>query len=182
MSCSWKVLERHTEFSVPNRLDLVREVVRLPDGRIVRDFYKVVLRPFVLVIAETADQMVVCLEQYRHGPARIVLTLPGGGIEDAEDVGAAARRELVEETGFVVDDLRAIGTFQTAANQGGSHCTVFRAANARQIMQPKSGDLEEAQVRLLSHRDLLMAVREGAAGTGGDLAAIALLLADGAVS
>ena len=39
-----------------------------------------------------------------------IYTLPGGGVEDGEDVFTALRREILEETGCICDEVRELGT------------------------------------------------------------------------
>lgn len=39
-----------------------------------------------------------------------IYTLPGGGVEDGEDVFSALRREILEETGCICDEVRELGT------------------------------------------------------------------------
>ena len=39
----------------------------------------------------------------------ILYSLPGGGVEDGEDVLTALRREVYEETGCVCDEIRELG-------------------------------------------------------------------------
>jgi ADP-ribose pyrophosphatase len=53
----------------------------------------------VAMVAITADEQVVLVRQFRPGPGRVLLELPGGNVEDGEDVEAATRRELLEIAG-----------------------------------------------------------------------------------
>lgn len=177
MKAVWNILRSHVEFSVPSRLVVIRETVELPDGRVVPDYYKVQLPDFVLVLAESTEGNIVCLEQYRHGTGCFVLTLPGGHVEDGEDELVAAKRELIEETGFEAAKWEKIGSFCTLGNQRGSVCTVFYGSHAHRVTDPSSGDLEKAQVRVLSRDRLLQSVSSGQVAIASDLAAIGLVLA-----
>lgn len=54
----------------------------------------------VQIFAITPDEQVLCVRQFRAGPELVQLEIPGGGLEDGEDVQEAAARELLEETGY----------------------------------------------------------------------------------
>ncbi|PWB83044.1 MAG: NUDIX hydrolase [Methylocystaceae bacterium] len=70
-----------------------------------------------IVALRREDRKVILTREYRHGSGQSVLALPGGTVERNEvlagDQGrtAAARRELLEETGYLANDIRLIGTF-----------------------------------------------------------------------
>ena len=59
------------------------------------------------VIVDDEDR--VLLARWTEG-RRVSWTMPGGGLEDGEDPQVAARREVLEETGYkvVIDDLLGI--------------------------------------------------------------------------
>ncbi len=64
---------------------------------------------WVNVIALTADKQVVLIEQFRHGSEEIILEIPGGMIDGDEDKEVAAKRELLEETGYSSDEMIYLG-------------------------------------------------------------------------
>ncbi len=64
---------------------------------------------WVNVIAMTSDERIVLIRQYRPGIDSVCIEIPGGMVDPGEDPLAAAKRELVEETGFTARDWRALG-------------------------------------------------------------------------
>ena len=47
-----------------------------------------------------ADPGILLIRQYRHAAGKFLLELPAGRIEPGEELMAAAKRELIEETGY----------------------------------------------------------------------------------
>jgi ADP-ribose pyrophosphatase len=131
------------------------ESVRLPDNRIVADYYNVRFPDYVLVFAEMEDGRVAMLRQYKHGARRVCLTFPGGAIEEGESPIDAVRRELMEEIGCLAHTIESLGAFVTNANQGCNTAHLFRASGCRRVADPASGDLEEAELLLLDHAALV---------------------------
>lgn len=135
--------------------EVSKESVRLPDNRIVSDYYVVRFPDYVLVYAEMEDGRVAMLRQYKHGARRVCLTFPGGAIEAGERPADAARRELMEEIGCVAHDIESLGALVTNANQGCNTAHLFRATGCRRVAEPASGDLEDAEILLLDHGALV---------------------------
>jgi ADP-ribose pyrophosphatase len=62
----------------------------------------------VAVVAVTEDDRVVMVCQFRPGPGKVLLELPGGNVDGGESVEAAAERELLEETGFKATSVTVV--------------------------------------------------------------------------
>ena len=74
------------------------------------DFLIIDCVDWVNVLAVTADQQLVMIEQYRHGSKSVELEIPGGMIDRRDpSPEAAGVRELREETGFEGQNPRCLG-------------------------------------------------------------------------
>lgn len=170
----WEIVSRRPIFSVPGRIDIFEERVKLPDGREIGDYYQTVEPAFAIVYAETDRGHVLALRHYRHGPRRVVLSLPGGMLDPGEPPLAAAQRELWEETGYRATSWLPLGSFCTNSNQGGATAHAFLCRGAVQTAQPGGQDLEATVVETLTHDQLRNALKSGMFAVAGDLAVLAL--------
>ena len=92
------------------RVFRVREDVCVRDSDQKESTFFVIESPdWVNIIATTKEGEVILIEQFRHGTAEIILEIPGGMIDEGEEPGAAAKRELLEETGFSSQDWVLLG-------------------------------------------------------------------------
>jgi len=108
---SWETLDSETDYTCPG-FDVVRDDVRLPDGT-ETDFHYVSDSPSVVVLPFTEDGDVVVIREWRQAVDRTNYGLPAGGIEDDDgDIRTAARRELIEETGYRADVVEEIATYE----------------------------------------------------------------------
>ena len=69
----------------------------------------------VAVIALTPEHNVVIARQFRPGPEKIFEEIPGGAVDEGEDLDVAATRELHEETGYTPEHIEYLGEVCTGA-------------------------------------------------------------------
>lgn len=170
----WTTVSANEVYNNGRGLIIRCEEVRLPDGRVISDFYQVELPSHVTVYALTLDGAVVCLRQYKHGPRKVALTLPGGLIADNEEPLTAAKRELREETGFVSVNWTSLGNFTVGGNQGIGTAHLFLAKGAEMVQPPASGDLEEMHLEYHAPERVLTELGSGSFPILAHAAAIAL--------
>lgn len=155
----WKTLEKATVFEKLPYLRVTKEKVDVGNGLIIEDFYKVELRSFAIVVPVMLDGRICVLRQYKHGPQRVSLTFPAGFLEENEEPEAGVKRELLEETGTVSEELHFLGTYVDNGNQRGCQGHYYLAKGCQQITAPNSGDLEEMEMMFMSPAQLNAAIQ-----------------------
>ena len=105
-----------------------------------RDGWEFAERPhvtgIVVIVAVTPEDKLILVEQYRPPVGRRVLELPAGlagdidGAED-EDLSEAARRELLEETGYQAKSFVRLCEGPSSAGICSEVLTFFRRRDSR---------------------------------------------------
>jgi len=119
---------------------------------------------WVNVFPVTEAGEVVVVRQYRHGTRTITLEIPGGMAEPGEEPAEAARRELLEETGYASADgsLELLGMVHpNPAIQSNSTFT-YLARGARKVAEPNLDSAEDIDIELVPLGDFEALIREGA--------------------
>lgn len=130
---AWEPLGEHVKLNGFRRV--VSRRYRMPSGE-EADWDILAGGRSVAMVALTEDERVVMVRQFRPGPAKVLLELPGGNVDGGESVEAAAERELLEETGFKAATLEVVAQTWLAA-----YATVERyavvARGCRRVAEPK---------------------------------------------
>jgi len=158
---AWQVIHRRQVVDASPWLRLWVETIRLPDGRVIDDYYTLDMPDFVVIVALTPGGDLLAERFYRHGPHRVVLSLPAGYIKEGEAPLAAAQRELAEETGYTGGDWQALGVFTVDGNRGAGSAHIFLARGVEPGTPLDDDDLEERQVLLMPLQEFLGAIQSG---------------------
>ena len=100
-----------------------------------------------VILALTPALEVVLVREFRPGVEEWLLELPGGHLDDGEAPLEAARRELLEETGYAAAELRAVGSMLDCAYSTRVR-HVFAAERCTRLQEPHAD--EHSTVVLLS--------------------------------
>jgi ADP-ribose pyrophosphatase len=80
-----------------------KDSVLLPDGAVTSREY--ITHPGAVAVLAMLDSGNLVMErQYRYAPQREFIELPAGKIDHGEDILICAKRELLEETGYVAKE------------------------------------------------------------------------------
>lgn len=131
-------------------ISLRAESCRTPSGVLVEPYYVLDYPDWVNVVAVTEGEEVVLVRQYRHGLGRTLVELPCGAVEPGDASSeVAARRELLEETGYEAGTLVQSGVLSPnpASHSNLTHC--FLATGCRRVADPSTVETEETEVSLM---------------------------------
>lgn len=87
----------------------------------------------VAVLPVTSDGEVILIKTFRHGVRGWGYEVPKGGVDKGETCEAAARRELLEETGYQCDALGYIGAYSMTPDIVGGRLHCYLARNCVQV-------------------------------------------------
>lgn len=147
----WEIIERRQVLDASPWLRVYEEHVRLPNGYEITDFHRLEAPNYVKIFAMTPDQQVILIEHYKHGPQKVSLELPAGGVEAHEtDPLAAAKRELLEETGMVAEAWQTLGKCYIDGNRGVGWMYAFLATGVTQSQAPMPDPSELQIIHLYS--------------------------------
>jgi ADP-ribose diphosphatase len=135
---------------------------RMPGGKIVEPYYVLEYPDWINVFGITRENEVVLVRQYRHGIGKTVVELPSGTVERQDRSPLeAARRELLEETGYTSDRFIKTGIVSpNPSNQNNlAHC--FLARNLEWVQPPQLDDTEEIETVLVPLANALKMLQQG---------------------
>lgn len=96
-------------------LNLFLDKVEFHSGRIVEDYHLFEFKNDSVVIIVMNKLNEVCfINSPRYATQKLELELPAGSIEEGETIIEAGKREVLEETGYIVEELEHIYTFNPA--------------------------------------------------------------------
>jgi ADP-ribose pyrophosphatase len=171
----WEIVESEELLRCDPWVAVHRDRLVLPSGN-TADYFRVDLPDYAMVVPFTRTGTVVLVEGYRPGYNRVALGPPGGMLDRGEEPLSAARRELLEETGYVSDDWKFHGAFTVDGNRECGRMHLFSCRGARRESDVKLDPGEALSVVELRREDLILALADGRVAGLAELASLATVL------
>ncbi|MBK7891589.1 MAG: NUDIX hydrolase [Bdellovibrionales bacterium] len=158
----WKTLESKELLQV-GLFRLRQDRCQMPDGRVMPRYYVMEFPDWVNIVPVTHDNKIVMVEQYRHASGRVHLELPGGSTEPhiVEDPKRGALRELIEETGYVPDDIRLVGKHFPNPSMQNNAMWTFIGFGCRKQGEPTPDPYEDLKVVELTVSEVYQKIQSG---------------------
>lgn len=138
-----------------------KDSIQLPDGRINPEYYVLEYPDWINVIAITEDGMFVMERQYRHGLQWDGYEIPAGVIEEGETPLEAARRELLEETGYGEGVWTHHMTISPNSSTSSNLVHSFIATGVKRISGQHLDRTEDISVHLMTREEVFSLMQEG---------------------
>ena len=96
-------------------------------------YYSLKLADYAAVVALTEEQRVLIVRQYRPAVEHLTLELPSGLVDAGETPLEAARRELLEETGYQGGEWEMLGGMEPDVGRLGNRIWTCVAKGVRRV-------------------------------------------------
>lgn len=153
-------------------LEMKVDHVSLPSGGTsIREF---VLHPgAVSVLPFLNEGEIILVRQFRYPVGESLLEIPAGRLEPGEDPKETARREMVEEIGYRIGDLKHISTFFTTPGYTNEVMHLFFAYDLEKT-EPNSERDEILEIETMTLEEAYVKIQKGEIKDGKTIAALAL--------
>ena len=166
----WQRLTARIVFQTPF-FSIRQDECRLPDGRVVPDYYVLQEPDIVMIFGLTPQRELLLVEQYKHGISEICLELPAGMSEGGDPL-EEAQREFREETGYEAAEWQHWRTFIKNPTRANNQIHLFYAADAVQVGVQQLDDNEAIRVHRVPLDDIPQQLESGDLHVIGSVACI----------
>lgn len=154
----WKILDKKIVLERKPYLRVEDHQVQHSSGKIFKNWPWVETPDVICVLAQTAEGEYLTFREIKYALQEESWSIVGGMVEEGESALQAARRELLEETGYISDSWDHLGSYLLDANRGVGRVDLFHARDVKVVSEPDSDDLEEQELVLMTREELLKAV------------------------
>ena len=170
-----RILNIQRNLSIP-WFEQIRKTVLLDGDSVPQDFYSIKPPDYVTILAQTVNEEVIILRQYRPVVEGYTLELPSGHVEKGETPRQAVIREFEEETCCRVEDVILLGEIIPDTGRLENRLWAFYAnrIEVRQIADPREN--EGIEVSLISAGDLIEMINNGKFNHALDLSVIIMAI------
>jgi len=145
--------------------EILGKKFELPDGSVMDFEISHSKNEAVVIVAIDKEDRLILSKQFRQGIEKVVIELPAGMSEHTENMIDAAKRELIEETGYITDDIREIGSYHgDSSNDIVYHA--FLAKNCEKVSDQKLDKSEFIEVVTMSLDEYEKHIKENRLGAG----------------
>ena len=123
--------------------------LQLPNGNIKDEYYVLEYPTWVNMVAFTEDNELLFVRQYRHGSGEIMVELPAGVVEEGEDPAEAARRELLEETGYSFTSIAYVCTLYANPATSGNLTYTYVLRGGKKVQEQQLDSSEDIEVVIM---------------------------------
>lgn len=138
-----------------------RDRARFSRDQAEHDFHVLESTDWVNIIPLTRANEVVLVRQFRHGVRDCTLEIPGGMIDAGELPLVAARREMVEESGYDSERVEALGAIHPNPAIQSNRCHSFVAYDVERRHDQRFDSTEETEVVLVPLAEIPQLIRAG---------------------
>lgn len=124
-------------------------------------FYRIRSSDFAQIVPITRQREIVLVRQYRHGPQRLTLEIPGGLVDPGEDPAEAALRECLEETGYRARTAVSLGVVNPNPALFNNRLHAYLALDVEPERAIENAGSEHTEVVLRPVRDLHGMLKSG---------------------
>lgn len=138
-----------------------KDKVRLPNGKVVSDYFVWDADDICVVITVTEKGEFVLNKQYEHAAGKIIYGFVGGMIKKDESPRRAALREVTEETGYVPKKITLVGKIWQDPTKKTACCYVYLAEKAVLAKKQKLDMTEDIEISLVGYQEVIRLILAG---------------------
>lgn len=155
-------------------MDFRKQVFQFPDGTSFGPYYTYSRRDYAVIVAYDTEGNLICVRQFRPGIREVTTEFTAGGLERtdgkeygnrdgkaSEDALACAKRELMEETGYVSEEWRHLLTVPSQATIADNYAFLFEARNCHRAGSQHLDATEFLNVEILTPGEIEEKIRDG---------------------
>ncbi len=156
----WPLLEEKEGYaSVP--FNVLEKTYRIPKKNTEFTAHVLKIPNWANIIAQNEDGHILLIRQFRFGTDKIEVEIPGGCLEAEEDPMHGAKRELLEETGYIAKIWHQIGVVDANPAIQTNKCYTFYCSELEATGKTDFDENEDIEYFFVSKDEVDTFIKEG---------------------